>query len=123
MPDLKRLAAERLYSLGTDRGAALAAEIERGDRVETNVPMIVVSADHETVAIVEQAVRDPTRYLTERHQGLTGDQRLATAIVMALWWHSWGMELTAAEPPGKTPWREPRCRAEYGTAASPAGKK
>lgn len=30
MPDLERLAAERLYSLGTDRAVALAQEIERG---------------------------------------------------------------------------------------------
>lgn len=29
-PDLTQVAIDRLYSLGTERGAALAAEIERG---------------------------------------------------------------------------------------------
>jgi hypothetical protein len=30
MPDLEKLAIERLYAKGTNRAAALAAEIERG---------------------------------------------------------------------------------------------
>lgn len=45
MRDLERLAAERLYSLGTDRAAALAAEIERGIEQDRRNDIRVTIAD------------------------------------------------------------------------------
>lgn len=75
-----------------DEAAARAA------LAESKIPMIVVPADTETVAIIEQALRDPGHYLADRHRALAGDERMATAIAMALMYHSEGLGLTCGLP-------------------------
>lgn len=61
--------------------------------IEPELPLIVVRADDETVHVVESALRDPDCFLAARHHALDGDERLATAVTLALVEHSRGMDL------------------------------
>lgn len=60
---------------------------------EWDLPLIVVRADDETVHVVKSALHDPDHFLTARHRALDGDERLATAVTLALLEHSRGMDL------------------------------
>lgn len=63
--------------------------------------MIIVEPDDEAVYIVEQALAHPERYLAPRHRALEGVERQATAVVMALWWHTYGTGRTEEDPSGE----------------------
>jgi hypothetical protein len=82
-----------------DEAAARAALIAPPLNTDTgDLPMIVVPGNTETVAVIEWALQNPDHYLAERHRDLVGDERLATAIALALVCHTEGLGLTCGLP-------------------------
>jgi hypothetical protein len=60
------------------------------------IPMIVVPGNTETVAVIEYALQNPGHYLLKRHRDLVGGERLASAVALALIWHTEGLGLGEA---------------------------